>query len=275
MSVFFRYTIVFAAVLLSFDGGAQSSLREKQISVSSDTLVLDTLSIYPNSFELYCGDSKLTLDDYSLDFASATLILRTTCSSRFLVKYRVLPMNLSLVMSVRDTSIVYNQNKGPLDKFLFSNTATNEDIFGGNSLSKTGSISRGVTFGNNQNLGVNSTLNLELTGQIAPNLFLLASVSDDNLPIQPDGNTNKLQEFDQIFIQISNDRLKLIAGDFWLNKPTGYFMSYKKRAQGLNLNYQWSKDTLRSLKTEISGAMSRGKYKWNRRKPRPIPINWK
>ena len=34
MSVFFRYTIVFAAVLLSFDGGAQSSLREKQISVS-------------------------------------------------------------------------------------------------------------------------------------------------------------------------------------------------------------------------------------------------
>ena len=260
MSVFFRYTIVFAAVLLSFDGGAQSSLREKQISVSSDTLVLDTLSIYPNSFELYCGDSKLTLDDYSLDFASATLILRTTCSSRFLVKYRVLPMNLSLVMSVRVTSIVYNQNKGPLDKFLFSNTVTNEDIFGGNSLSKTGSISRGVTFGNNQNLGVNSTLNLELTGQIAPNLFLLASVSDDNLPIQPDGNTNKLQEFDQIFIQISNDRLKMIAGDFWLNKPTGYFMSYKKRAQGLNLNYQWSKDTLRSLKTEISGAMSRGKF---------------
>ena len=114
-----------------------------------------------------------------------------------------------------------------------------QDVFGGKELNKNGSISRGVNFGNNQNLGLNSSLNLELAGDIAPNLKLLASVSDANIPIQPDGNTNKLQEFDQLFIQVYNDRLKLIVGDFWLDRPKGYFLNYRKRGQGLTFNYAW------------------------------------
>jgi hypothetical protein len=121
-------------------------------------------------------------------------------------------------------------------------------------------MSRGVSFGNNQDLGVNSSLNLELTGNIAPNLKVIASVSDANLPIQPDGNTNKLQEFDQVFIQVYNDNLKVVAGDFWLSKPTGYFLTYKKRAQGLTGEYSWLTPKGNKLQTQISGALSKGKF---------------
>ena len=132
------------------------------------------------------------------------------------VFYRVFPFNFDRRYQLRDTSSIYSRTKGDRDKFLITSSNIQTDIFGGTGLTKSGSISRGVSFGNNQDLGVNSTLNLELSGQIAPNLKLLASVSDDNLPIQPEGNTNKLREFDQVFIQVYNDRLKLIAGDFWL-----------------------------------------------------------
>ena len=101
---------------------------------------------------------------------------------------------------------------------------------------------------------------LELSGKISSNLKILASVSDANIPIQPEGNTNKLQEFDKVFIQIYNDRLKLIAGDFWLSKPTGYFMNYRKRAQGLSVNYTWNKHKDKVWTTQLSGALSKGKF---------------
>lgn len=137
--------------------------------------------------------------------------------------YKVLPFNFQKINQLRDSKIVFNSKSDEREKFKIPASYSVQDIFGGNELSKSGSISRGVSFGNNQDLGINSNLNLELSGDLSPNLKLLAAVSDANLPIQPDGNTNKLQEFDQVFIQVYNDKFKLIAGDFWISKPQGYF----------------------------------------------------
>lgn len=231
----------------------------KTIKNNEDIIYLDSLSIYPNSFKAKCGEKTLKFGEYNLDYAASTLQLYIDCDV-IEVEYRVLPMDLSQVYAKRDTSIIYTQEKGIRERFLIGTSNTNADVFGGVGLNKSGSISRGITFGNNQDLGVNSSLNLELSGQIAPNLKLLASVTDDNLPIQADGNTNTLQEFDKVFIQIYNDRFKLIAGDFWLDKPEGYFLKYKKRAQGLTVNYRWTKDTLKVWNTELSGALSKGKF---------------
>lgn len=240
--------------------GQESNLRNKYISSSADTIHLDTLSVYPNSFHLYCGEDELTRSDYNLDFGRAELVVYKTCSDSLRVTYRVLPMDLSRNYAVRDTSMIYEKRKGDVHHYYEGSSDIVSDIFGSSSINRSGSISRGVTFGNNQDLGINSTLNLELQGQIAPNLYLLASVSDDNLPIQPDGNTNKLQEFDQVYIQVYNDRFKMIAGDFWLYKPDGYFMTYKKRAQGLTIENVWRKDSTATFKTKASGALSKGKY---------------
>lgn len=239
--------------------GQFSNYRTKTIAVA-DTIQLDTLSIYPNSFKIKCGQNQLSSDAYQLDFPKAQLILSSQCVDSLTVDYRVLPFNLNQNYARRDTTLMYDIKKGDREKFLINSVATNKDIFGGRSLNKSGSISRGITFGNNQNLGVNSSLNLELSGKIAPNLKLLASISDDNIPIQPEGNTNKLQEFDKVFIQLYNDRLKLIGGDFWIRKPRGYFMSYQKRGQGLTVNYQLNSDTSRVWHTQVSGALSKGKF---------------
>ncbi len=259
---FLRY-IFLSIFLLTWSNqvfGQYSSLRKKEINASSDTVLLDSLSIYPNSFVLYCDDVPLGADSYTLEHASARLVLLEKCSGKLTTTYRVLPMNLSKKYTLRDTSVIYSAEKGQTDKYLITSNYDVNDVFGGTSLNKSGSISRGITFGNNQDLGVNSTLNLELSGEIAPNLKLIASLSDDNLPIQPDGNTNKLQEFDQVFIQLYNDRFKTVAGDFWLYKPKGYFMNYRKRAQGITVDYVWTEDTVSVWKTQVSGALSKGKF---------------
>lgn len=261
MSFLLRLTLLIGLLLPSTATFAQlSNLRSVMVDSNKIPCRLDTLSIYPGSFQLFCDSSLLSAETYQLDYARSELVFSGTCGGQIRAEFRVLPFNLSKTYQSRDTSVLYTRNKGIRDQFIFKNTVNQEDVFGGSALSKSGSISRGVSFGNNQDLGVNSTLNLELSGQIAPNLHLLASVSDDNLPIQPDGNTNKLQEFDQVFIQVYNDRLKMIAGDFWLYKPKGYFLTYKKRAQGLTYNYKWGEDSTRVVKAQISGALSKGKF---------------
>ena len=237
-----------------------STLRAKTVAATAGEIRLDTLSIQPNTLSLFCGDQKLLPSDYVVDYARATIQLNAICSDSLLVSYRIFPIDFSTRVFRRDTSMIYTIQKGDREKYMIEPATDALDILGTGGLQKSGSISRGITFGNRQDLSVNSSLNLELSGYVAPNLQVLASVTDDNLPIQPEGNTNKLQEFDQVFIQLFNDQFKLTAGDFWLYKPEGYFLTYRKRGQGLTGEYFWRKDANRTIRTEVSGALSKGKF---------------
>lgn len=240
--------------------GQSTNIRTGTLTKTEELLLQDSLIIYPGSLELFCGDSPIPSTEFLYDYNTGKIELIGSCSIELRYQYRVIEMPKSIVRQRRDTSMLYNRLKGDREKFLLPTQANNQDVFGGSGLNKSGSISRGITFGNSQNLGVNSSLNLELSGDVAPNLKLLAVVTDDNLPIQPEGNTNQLREFDQVFIQLYNDNLKLIAGDFWLRKPEGYFMNYQKRAQGLTFERTIAKDSSSVWQTQTSAALSRGKF---------------
>ena len=237
------------------------NLRTFYIKPTLNEIKIDTLSIYPNSFFVLNNRDTLSKNDYSLDYASATFqFLSIVKVDSVKVIYRVLPFDLSLKYKSYDSILLTKIGVDERDKYKIVNSYSVNDVFGGQELSKNGSISRGVSFGNKQDLGINSALNLELSGNLSPNLKILAAVSDANIPIQPDGNTNKLQEFDQVFIQVFNEKFKLTVGDFWLGKPAGYFMTYKKRAQGLTIENKWQLKDSTFWYSQASAALSKGKF---------------
>jgi len=239
----------------------ESSYREKLIHVdSTEEIHIDTLTIYPNSFTAFCGNQKLTWKDYLLDLTNGTIRFFHPCSHEIRLKYRVFPIDFAKTVNRRDTSLIFTTRKGDQTPYLTEVKSNDYDLFGTASLNKSGSISRGISFGNNQDMAVNSTMNLELSGNLTPNLKILGSLSDANIPIQADGNTNKLQEFDKIFIQLYNNDFKLIGGDFWLTKPYGYFMNYNKRGQGLSGEYYLKLRDSSKITFQGSGAFSKGKF---------------
>jgi hypothetical protein len=238
----------------------ENNLRKKTIAPSSDWTTLDTLTIYPNSFQINCKNQVLDKSLYEIDYTRGRIRINERIQDSIQLTYRVLPYNFGHVFKLRDTNQIFTSEKGEREKYLIKDNLSYDDAFGSSGIKKNGSISRGISFGNNQNVSLNSSLNLELSGEIAPNLKLMASITDNNIPIQPEGNTSKLQEFDQVFIQIYNDKFKLIAGDYWINKPTGYFLNYRKRGQGLSTEYQFENTNKGVWKTGAAVGLSKGKY---------------
>jgi hypothetical protein len=239
----------------------QGNPRVVHKSFNTEWTRIDTLSIYPSSFVVLNGKDTLSPSAYEIDFMSAKFRLSKELSDSITIHYQVWPFDFTKHYVLRDTSLIF-QGRAQSERDLFKIEANSSKgtLFGGNEITKNGSISRGLSFGNKQSLGINSALNLELNGMISDNLKLSASISDANIPIQADGNTNKLQEFDQVFIQISNDQFKLITGDFWLSKPTGYFMNYKKRGQGISSEFQGKSSKGEKWFTQNSIALSKGKF---------------
>ncbi|MBK6445027.1 MAG: hypothetical protein IPF81_06855 [Bacteroidetes bacterium] len=153
--------------------------------------------------------------------------------------------------------------------FYYNASQQQPDFFRISGLTRSGSISRGLTFGNNQDVFVNSSLNLQLAGKLSDNVEILAAITDENIPIQPEGNTQQLQDFDKVFIQLSNQNSKLIAGDFELRRPDSYFMNFFKKGQGgffttsLDLNQHPDSSKKRIMRVGASLAVSKGKFAKN------------
>lgn len=211
------------------------------------------------------GNDTVPSTSYFLEEISATLIMHVDSTNDALVcHFRVFPKNFSNPYEHKDLSIMTSGKDDTFKPYVIGGAKQTESIFDDKGLQKSGSVSRGILFGNNQNLSVNSTLNLQLSGKISDKYSILASVTDDNIPIQPDGNTQQLQDFDQVFIQLYDEHSKLIAGDFQLRRPVGYFMNYFKRAQGAYYNQQWKPGKNGySVSTEVSASVSKGRFSRN------------
>lgn len=240
----------------------ETSLRQRTIEAKvHQEIRIDTLTIYPNSFRAYCGEILLSPSDYDLNFTRGTFTLLNECNTSVSLEYRVFPIDFAQKVQSRDTSLIFLEDKGDKQQFMTEVKYIDIDLFGSSKLDKSGSISRGISIGNSQDMAVTSSMNLELNGELAPNLKVLASITDANIPIQPDGNTNKLQEFDKIFIQLYHDNWKVIGGDFWLTRPkNGYFLKSNKKAQGLYGEYQWKTKRDNDWSVQGGGAFSRGKF---------------
>ncbi|MBI1287702.1 MAG: hypothetical protein GC178_09000 [Flavobacteriales bacterium] len=246
-----------------------SNLRSSTIELSNDTVALDTLSIVPSSFVLTQDGMAVDSSKYLLEWYSGKLIVdKSLVGSSVVANYRVFPSLYSEKTFNKDPSLIRDIRDVPQNPFSYTvKPSTAQELFDLGSLSKSGSISRGINLGNNQNLGVTSSLNLNLSGQLTPKIGMRAAITDNNVPFQPQGNTQQLQDFDQIYIQLFTDETELTAGDFRIDRPDSYFMSFLKRAQGLSVKHRFpiarkkvADDKPGFLEVKGSGALSRGKF---------------
>lgn len=233
-------------------------LRVKKMVIAAPATSIDTLSLVRGSVSI----PGIPESTYHIDYAYALLFWNDSYpQDSITIFYRVLPFKWNTAVQLRDSTEKKGVARKTFDPFRSDfNTRPEDPIFEGG-LSRTGSISRGISVGNNQDLSVNSSLNLQMNGNLTEQVKIEASITDQNIPIQPDGNTRQLQDFDQVFIRFYDDKNSLTAGDFWIKNQPGYFMQYYKRAQGLT--YSFAESDSAGWSVEASGAISKGKWARN------------
>ncbi|HLG03017.1 MAG TPA: hypothetical protein VI731_05440, partial [Bacteroidia bacterium] len=262
-------SLLFVLLFVQASGQTPVAWREKMILPSGDTIQLDTLSIIPSTFTLYNGQTKLDTTDYELLPAESRLILKPGAPRDSLrVRYVVYPVLFTKTYTHKDQERFTSKPDNRTNPFLYRpGDEKADDPFGTGALTKSGSLSRGIVFGNNRDVSVNSSLNLQMSGKLTENLDLTMAATDDNLPVQPDGTTQQLQEFDRVYIQLSGNGMKMIAGDFYVTRPNSYFMNFNKRGQGVNASYLTplggTKDKPGQLNVSGAIAISKGKFSRN------------
>ena len=231
--------------------------NSKKVAVSNDTIEIEKVSISPSFFKLQTAEgTEIDTSFYKIDFKKGKLFFKNNFSSQdsITVRYFKYPEQLTKTYSIYDQDRVV-ANDGNLYKV---NRSVKKFVpFDG--LNTSGSITRGVTIGNNQNASVSSNVDLQITGKISDKVSLRASIQDSNIPLQDNGYSQKLDEFDQIFIELFTDKWNIRAGDLFLENRQSRFLNFNKKVQGLSTHFTFGGE---ENKTDIfaSAALVRGQY---------------
>ena len=234
-----------------------SSWRIRHFAADSMSLRLDTCSIIPQSFQI----QDVHRSQYRLDPLTATLYLldSSLLGKRFFVQYEVFPTDLSIPVAhktlhdVEPRHLQHQTADYPLTSL--------KNVLNDNELYTNGAISRGVTVGNNQDFVLNSALNLQISGKLSEDVEIVASVSDKNIPIQPEGNTQTLQDISSVFIALKIKEIATInAGDVLWTFRDDHFLRVSRNMLGLDARVSSSPTEKIKIMNQVGGGMAKGRF---------------
>ena len=234
-----------------------SNLRIKKVSTRQPFVQLDTFSIIPKTIVIPAVPDSL----YQVDYINA----RINWKGRFMLDsivifYRVFPTRLNAVVNRMVYDTIMDRFMGEPYTPNYVGVGQSENFFNFGNITYNGSFGRAISFGNSQDAVVTSNFNLQMSGYLADSIEIAAAITDNNIPIQPDGTTQQLNEFDRIFLQFKKKTWALSLGDIDLRQQQNYFLNFYKRLQGIAFENNSQITPGISNKLLVSGSIAKGKF---------------
>ncbi len=236
----------------------QAQLLIKKNLIIGDTFVLlDSNLIIENSIKIKYNQQLFT--GFKFVQANNGIVFNDSMLNKQIeIVYRTFNLNYKFQYSNKPKELIepiFNEKP----QFYTPYQENNQALLFSNGLNVNGNIARGLGFGNNQDVVLNSNLNLQLGGKLGNGFSILAAISDENNPIQPEGNTQQIQDFDKVYITLMKDSNSLTVGDVLMkNINENYFLKFYKKSRGLQFDYKYSNYHLQS-----DVAISRGRFSRN------------
>lgn len=258
--ILFLFCIIFISELNAQE--INSLYKTKKIKANRDTIHIENESLNSSFFKLFDSNNKpIDTSFFKINFEKGALSLNENFPSNLdsiTVQYLKFPNFLTQKHQIYDSSRVMSNETLSENLYKIEEDIRKKNIpFDG--LNTSGSITRGVTIGSNQNTVLNSNLDLQITGKLSEKVSLRASLQDNNIPLQNGGYSQKLDQFDTVFMELFSDKWNIRAGDVFLENHKTQFLNFNKKVQGITANFDFgTKDN----KTNVfaSAAIAKGHY---------------
>ncbi|HAC14955.1 MAG TPA: hypothetical protein DCE78_03290 [Bacteroidetes bacterium] len=211
------------------------------LTPTDNTVVLDYLTV-EESIQVSHADTLLSAEFYSFDKKSALFTFRwpsewTSLPIALTIKWNYYPISLPRIFRLNDDPLEITSFQ---DSLSLPDVRQNINGIEGSStndrLTSSGSLTRGIIVGNTRDPGLESSLRFDLQGYLTDEVYISAAISDQNSIIQPEGTTQNLREFDQVYIRVNSPVANVQLGDVDVNLNRSQIVHVRRRLQGAVAN---------------------------------------
>ena len=262
------YLILLWLPVVRSDLNAQSlntDLKKDTIRINiNNEYKISSLSIIPFSEKIFIRSRQLKPADYKINNSQVKFTLAPNLEyslrDTIYAYFQTVKLNYKKEYKRRDLILMIDKQNSDSIRAMkkISDQLTTESIFG-KDLQKSGALVRGFTFGTNRDLQLNSGLRLQLSGKLSDDIDIVAALSDENSPIQAEGNTETLDELDKVFIEIRHKNAIGTFGDYTLDINDNEFSKMTRKLQGLMGQFN-----VGDTKGTIAIASAKGKFTTNK-----------
>ena len=220
--------------------------------------------ILPNSERITETDGKVLVRgiDYQIDFYLGKITRRgevtspllteppTDKPSKLKITYRTLPFAIKQVykrdlygtaISNQQEEISNQQEDVTSPETSLLTETDSRQLTADNQLEVSGSQTFGISVGSGRGVSPNQELRVNVEGKASENITVLALLSDQDLPIQPEGTTENIQDIDQKLIRITHPNMRGTLGDFEGSLGASEFIFFPRALEGVQVegDFKW------------------------------------
>ena len=213
-------------------------IHEKHPINLNNIYKLKESNVILNSEKIFLKSTKLKKSDFTINYRTKIISLSDSLHysifDTLFVTYSSIDVPIKEKYSNRKLEIRYDDKMQDTIRVIRNELSSfsSEAMFG-EGIKRSGSISRGFSIGTNQDMKLNSGMRLQFSGKLNSDLEIVAALTDQNIPIQPEGTTERLEELDQVFITIKHPNAAATFGDFEMKNSIGEFGKINRKMQGL------------------------------------------
>ena len=219
--------------------------------------------------------------EYQIDYTTGKIIFDESVMPQkympWTISYRAIPFNLQRIYK-RDLYGAQQDDISDLTKDISADLATKPTTTPGtqpatspSKLEYSGSRTFGIAVGSGRSLSQNQEFRINVRGNVSDNIEVLAMLSDQDLPIQPEGMTEDIQDINQKLIRIMHPNVSGTLGDFNASLGPSEFIFFPRALEGVKVegDFNWGQFHLipsalpkgQSTSKVIRGEEGRSEYR--------------